>query len=96
MITLYNGDCLTLMQKIEDQSVDMILCDLPYGILNSNNQDAKWDSQIPFDALWQEYKRIIKDNGAIVLFGQGMFTAKLMMSNQKMWRYNLVWKKVIV
>ena len=88
MIQLYNGDCLELMQNIPDGSVDMILCDLPYGTTRN-----KWDCIIPFDSLWQHYKRIIKENGAIVLFGDGLFTAKMMMSNEKMWRYNLVWDK---
>jgi len=88
---LYLGDCLYLMNGIEDKSVDMILCDLPYGILNKPKN--KWDSVIPFEPLWEQYNRIIKDNGAIVLFGQGIFTADLITSNKKMWRYNLVWKK---
>ena len=91
--TLWQGDCLELMKDIPDGSVDMILCDLPYGVLNKSNQNAKWDSVIPFEDLWKEYLRIIKDNGAIVLFGSGMFTANLMISNSKLWRYNLVWKK---
>lgn len=94
-VTLINGDCLVEMSNIQDKSIDMILCDLPYGVLNKGNKNAYWDSVIPFDLLWQQYERIIKDNGAIVLFGQGMFTAKLMMSNPKMWRYNLVWDKVL-
>mgnify|MGYP003571243847 CR=1 FL=1 len=81
------------MKEIPDKSVDMILCDLPYGVLNKNNKAAKWDSQIPFEPLWEQYNRIIRDDGAIVLFAQGMFTANLLMSNPKMWRYNLVWKK---
>lgn len=93
MIQLHRGDCLVEMQKIADKSVDMILCDLPYGVLNKGNKSAQWDRLIPFDPLWEQYCRIIKDNGAIVLFGQGMFTAQLMMSNPKMWRYNLVWDK---
>lgn len=88
-ITLLHGDCLELMSKISDGSVDMILCDLPYGVTANN----KWDIVIPFDGLWQQYKRIIKDNGAIVLFGNGMFTADLMTSNRGMWRYNLIWEK---
>lgn len=71
----------------------MILCDLPYEVLNKGNKHAQWDRLIPFDKLWEQYNRIIKDNGAIVLFAQGMFTAQLMMSNPKMWRYNLVWDK---
>ena len=92
-ITLHHGDCLQEMNHIEDKSVDMILTDLPYGVLNKNNPSAKWDSIIPLDLLWNQYKRVIKDNGAIVLFGQGMFTAQVMMSNPRWWRYNLVWDK---
>lgn len=90
---LIHGDCLVEMKNIPDKSVDMILCDLPYEVLNKGNKHAQWDRLIPFDKLWEQYNRIIKDNGAIVLFAQGMFTAQLMMSNPKMWRYNLVWKK---
>jgi DNA modification methylase len=71
---LLKGDCLVEMSKINDKSVDMILCDLPYNTLNKKNTSAQWDQLIPFDKLWKEYNRIIKDNGAIVLFGQGMFT----------------------
>lgn len=89
---LLRGDCLNLMKDIKDKSVDMILCDLPYGVLKSNPA-TKWDCVIPFDKLWEHYERIIKDKGAIVLFGQGMFSAELMLSNKKMWRYNLIWKK---
>ena len=85
---IYNEDCLEGMNKIPDKSIDCIICDLPYGTTN-----CSWDSQIPLDKLWEQYNRIIKDNGAIVLFAQGMFTAKLMMSNPDMWRYNLVWDK---
>lgn len=81
------------MQNIADKSVDMILCDLPYEVLNKGNKSAQWDRLIPFDPLWEQYCRIIKDNGAIVLFAQGMFTGQPMMSNPKMWRYNLVWDK---
>lgn len=77
------------MKRIPDKHIDMILCDLPYGVTSRN----KWDSQLPLVNLWQEYKRIIKDNGAILLFAQGMFTAKLMISNPEMWRYNLIWEK---
>ena len=92
-ITLIHGDCLIEMQKIPDKSIDMILCDLPYEVLHKNNPNTQWDKKIPFEPLWEQYKRIIKDNGAIVLFAQGMFTAELMMSNTKMWRCNLVWDK---
>ena len=87
--TLIQGDCLVEMKNIPDKSIDMILTDLPYGVTARN----KWDVVIPFDKLWKEYKRVIKDNGAIVLFAQGMFTAELMQSNPKMWRYNLIWQK---
>ena len=94
-VELLCGDCLELMRDIPDKSIDMVLCDLPYGILNKSNPKAKWDSVISFDKLWEQYKRIAKDNAAIVLFGSGMFTARLMQSNEKMWRYNLVWDKVL-
>lgn len=90
---LMQGDCLELMKGIPDKSVDMILCDLPYGVLNKSNKHAKWDNLIPFEPLWEQYERIIKNNGAIVLFGSGMFTADLMQSNRKLWKYNLIWKK---
>jgi len=82
------GNCLTLMESIEDGTIDMILADLPYGVTRN-----KWDSVIDLDELWKQYKRIIKDNGAIVLFGQGIFSAKLILSNEKMFRYSLVWHK---
>lgn len=88
MIRIYHGDCLQLMPWIPDKSVDMVLCDLPYGTTRN-----KWDSIIDLDKLWPQYEKIIKDNGAIVLFCDGMFTAKLLLSNTKMWRYNLVWDK---
>jgi len=85
---LYNGNCLELMKGIKDASIDMILCDLPYGVTGN-----KWDIVIPLSDLWNEYKRIITDNGAIVLTSQGIFSAKLMLSNEKMYRYNLIWEK---
>ena len=90
---ILQGDCLELMQQIPDGSIDMICCDLPYEVLHKNNPNAQWDRLIPFEPLWKQYERIIKDNGAIVLFAQGMFTAKLMLSNERLWRYNLVWDK---
>ena len=77
------------MEKIDDKSIDMICTDLPYEQTARN----EWDRIIPFDLLWNQYERIIKDNGAIVLFGNGMFTADLMHSNRKLWRYNLIWQK---
>ena len=82
------------MKNIPDKSVDMVLCDLPYGVLNKQNKNAKWDCQIDLSLLWKEYSRLIKDNGAILLFGSGMFTADLMKSNPKLWKYNLIWDKV--
>ena len=88
MIDLRHGDCLELMKDIPDKSIDMILCDLPYGTTQN-----KWDSVIPLDELWREYKRIIKDNGVIVLTSQGIFTAKLILSNEKWFKYKWVWEK---
>ena len=90
---IYCGDCLDIMPQIPDKSIGMVLCDLPYEVLNKNNHHAQWDRMIPFEQLWAQYERIIKDNGAIVLFGSGMFTSDLMQSNRKLWRYNLIWDK---
>lgn len=90
---LIKGDCLEVMKDIPDHSIDMVLADPPYGVLNRQNPNSKWDSIIPFEPLWEEYRRITKPNAAIILFAQGMFTAKLMMSNPEWWRYNLIWKK---
>lgn len=86
--TVFHGDCLEIMKNITDESIDMILCDLPYGTTN-----CKWDIIIPFDKLWEQYERIIKPNGAIVLFGKNPFTAKLILSNEKLFRYELIWEK---
>ena len=85
---LYFGDCLIEMKKIEDKSVDLILCDLPYA-----KTQAEWDKAIDLDLLWAEYKRIIKDNGAILLFGEEPFSSKLRISNLEMFRYDWVWEK---
>ncbi len=82
------GDCLEVMQSIPDKSVNMILCDLPYGTTQN-----KWDSVIDLDRLWAEYERIIKDDGAIVLTSQGIFTAKLILSNEKLFKYKITWIK---
>lgn len=87
---LRNGDCLKLMEDIPDESIDMILCDLPFGVTAN-----KSDIELPLDILWKEYNRIIKDNGAILLFGQGKFYIKLVSSNQKYFRYDLIWDKVL-
>ena len=82
------GDCLNVLPDLPDKSVDLILCDLPYGTTQN-----KWDSVIDLDILWREYKRIIKDDGAIVLTAQGIFTAKLILSNEEWFRYKMVWIK---
>ena len=87
-IELIQGDCLELMKHIPDKSIDMILCDLPYG-----TTACKWDVIIPFDLLWEQYKRIIKDNGAIVLTASQPFTSALVMSNPKMFKYEWIWHK---
>jgi site-specific DNA-methyltransferase (adenine-specific) len=87
-IELIQGDCLEKMKGIPDGSIDMILCDLPYG-----TTACKWDIIIPFEHLWEKYKRIIKDNGAIVLTASQPFTSALVMSNIKMFKYSWVWKK---
>lgn len=90
---IYNGDCLDLMKEIPDKFCDAIITDLPYGCLNKDSEGGSWDVIIPFVPLWEQYERVIKDNGAIILFAQGMFTAQLMMSNPRLWRYNLIWNK---
>lgn len=89
MINLYNGDCLEVMKEIPTGSVDMILCDLPYGTTY-----ASWDSVIPSKQLWASYKRLIKKNGAIVLFGVQPFSSYLITSNPEMFKYQWVWNKV--
>jgi len=86
--TFYQGDCLVEMDKIADKSIDMILCDLPYG-----TTACKWDSVIPFEPLWKQYERVIKDNGAIVLTASQPFTSALVMSNAKLFRYEWIWNK---
>ena len=88
MIQLIKGDCLIEMQNIPDKSIDAIICDLPYG-----TTACKWDTVIPFEPLWAQYKRIIKDNGAIVLFGSQPFTSALVMSNPKWFKYEWTWNK---
>ena len=85
---IYNKDCLIQMKKIKDKSIDLILCDLPYG-----TTACSWDTVIPFKKLWKQYKRIIKDNGAIVLFGSEPFSSYLRMSNLKWYKYDWVWEK---
>ncbi len=84
------GDCLELMNDISDKSIDMILCDLPYGTTN-----CKWDIALPFIPLWNQYNRIIKDNGAICLFGQEPFSSNLRINNIKNYRYDWIWEKTV-
>ena len=84
------GDCLELLPEIPDKSIDMILTDLPYG-----TTACSWDTVIPFDPLWEQYKRIIKDNGAIVLTASQPFTSALIMSNIEMFKYSWVWEKMV-
>jgi site-specific DNA-methyltransferase (adenine-specific) len=85
---LIHGDCLEKMKDVPDKSIDMILCDLPYG-----TTACKWDTVIPFEPLWKQYKRVIKDRGAIVLFGSEPFTSALVSSNYTMFKYEWIWDK---
>ena len=85
---IFEDDCLNVLPNIPDKSIDMILCDLPYGTTQN-----KWDSVIPLELLWQQYNRIIKDNGVIALTSQGIFTAKLILSNEQYFKYKIVWEK---
>ena len=87
-VQLFNDDCLEVMATLADKSINFILCDLPYNITS-----MKWDCLIPFDELWNEYKRIIKDDGNIVLFSSGNFTIDLINSNRSLYKYKLIWKK---
>ena len=86
--SLYFGDCLEVMKQIPGNSIDMVLCDLPYGKTACN-----WDSVIPFDALWKQYERIVKENSAILLFGSEPFSSNLRISNLKLFRYDWIWQK---
>lgn len=90
---LYNGDCLEEMRRIPDGSVDMILDDLPYATLNRKSEAGQWDTLIPFEPMWEQFLRVTKEDAAIILFAQGMFTAQLMMSRPKLYRYSMVWDK---
>lgn len=90
---IYNMDCIEGMKLMADGSVNAVIADMPYGVLNKNNGAAHWDRQIPLDALWEQFRRITKPESPIILFAQGIFSARLMLSQPKMWRYNLVWQK---
>lgn len=85
---LFHGDCIEIMQKIPPGSIDMILCDLPYGMTA-----CQWDEVIPFESLWNQYNRIVKENGAIVLFGSEPFSTKLRYSQLNIFRYDWIWRK---
>ena len=85
---IFNEDCLSGMERLPEGCIDMVLCDPPFEQTHNN-----WDTCIPLDPLWQQIKRITKSNAAIIFFANGMFTARLMMSNPKWWRYNLIWEK---
>jgi site-specific DNA-methyltransferase (adenine-specific) len=86
---VHQGDCLDLMKSIPDGSIDMVLADPPYG-----TTACKWDSVIPFEPMWEQLRRVIKSNGAIVLFSSQPFTSALVMSNVKMFKYEWVWVKI--
>lgn len=88
MLNLIHGDCLIEMQSIPDKSIDAIICDLPYG-----TTACRWDTVIPFELLWSQYERVIKDDGAIVLFGAEPFSSLLRLSNLKLYKYDWVWRK---
>jgi len=90
---LLKGNCLEIMKDIDSESIDMILSDLPYSSKKRKTTWNNWDCEIDLDLLWKEYNRIIKQNGAIVLFAQDLFTAKLIMSNSKNYKYKWIWEK---
>ena len=85
---LLEGDCLRLLPEVPDESVDLVLCDLPYGTTQN-----RWDSVIPLDPLWEQYERVLKPRGVICLTSQGLFTARLILSGERLFRYKLVWVK---
>lgn len=87
---LIHGECLEEMKKIKDHSINLILCDPPYGTTN-----CKWDKKINMDLLWKEYKRILKENGIILLFGSEPFSSELRMSNLDWYKYDIIWNKVV-
>ena len=87
-LELYQGNCLELMSDIVDNSIDCIICDLPYGTTS-----CSWDIIIPLDKLWEQYNRIIKDNGVIILFGQEPFSSLVRLSNLKDYKYDIYWEK---
>ncbi len=100
MLKLYQGDCLVEMNKIADGSVDLILCDLPYGTTDrkgirdkGDNRLLSWDTVIPLDELWEQYRRVLKERGAVVLTADQPFTSQLILSNLDWFKYEWIWKK---
>ena len=100
MVELYQGDCLEKMNNISDHSVDLILCDLPYGTTDrkgikdkGDNRLLSWDTVIPLDKLWEQYRRVLKDRGTIVLTADQPFTSQLILSNLDWFKYEWIWKK---
>ena len=93
VFSLFLGDCIDKLKEIRSSSVNMICTDLPYGVVNKNSTAGKWDNIIPLEPMWEQFFRVSKEDAAIVLFAQGMFTAQLMMSQPKYWKYNLIWAK---
>ncbi len=91
--SLFNGDCLEIIKQIPDHSIQLCLCDLPYGVLNKSNKSAQWDKPIDLQLLWSEFRRIGKENCAYVFFASGLFTHDLIESNRKDFKYTLVWDK---
>ncbi len=85
---IIHGDCLDVMKELPDKSIDMILCDLPYGTTS-----CAWDTIIPFEPLWGQYKRVVKDDGVVILFSSGLFTIDLINSNRENFKYKMMWKK---
>ena len=92
-VRLYRGNCLDILPSISDRSIDLILTDLPYSVLAKDSEGGKWDNMIPLEPLWEQFLRVTKQNAAIVLFAQGLFTAQLIMSQPKLYKYSLVWDK---
>ena len=93
---LYHGDCLNILQRIENNTIQLCLCDLPYGVLNKSNKAAQWDKPIDLKLLWKELKRVGTDNCAFIFFASGLFTHDLIESNRKDFKYTLVWDKKVV
>lgn len=91
IINLINGDCLEILSKLKEKSIDLVIADLPYGKTKN-----KWDKIIPFGKMWEEVERVTKDNAAIIFFSQGIFYVDLVNSNRKNFRYDIIWDKVLV